>query len=265
MGLASMEWVGWENYVFALEDDWFQKSVYNTFIIALKSGIPQHAIALPLAYFIHTSFSRMRNTVIGVYFVPYITSTVAISLVFTTLFSRDFGMVNQVLTSLGNFTIGDIKVLSWLFPTQNIDWNRPEYTKDMISFVVFWRFVGWNTVLYLSALQTIPKDIYEAATVDGASRYQQFWHITLPTLKPMAFFAVTLTIIGNLQLFEEPFIITGGTGGIDQAGKTAAMHMYITAFVESDFGTASAISWILFMLIAGLTWVNNKLLGGDNQ
>ncbi|MGF1771424.1 sugar ABC transporter permease [Vibrio wakamikoensis] len=265
MGLASMEWVGWENYVFALEDDWFQKSVYNTFIIALKSGIPQHAIALPLAYFIHTSFSRMRNTVIGVYFVPYITSTVAISLVFTTLFSRDFGMINQVLTSLGNFTIGDIKVLSWLFPTQNIDWNRPEYTKDMISFVVFWRFVGWNTVLYLSALQTIPKDIYEAATVDGASRYQQFWHITLPMLKPMAFFAVTLTIIGNLQLFEEPFIITGGTGGIDQAGKTAAMHMYITAFVESDFGTASAISWILFMLIAGLTWVNNKLLGGDNQ
>jgi multiple sugar transport system permease protein len=264
-GLAAMEWVGIENYVFALEDEWFQKSIYNTFVIALKSGIPQHAVALPLAFFIHTSFSKMRNTVIGIYFVPYITSTVAISLVFTTLFSRDFGMINQVLTSLGNVQIGDAKVLAWLFPTENIDWSRPAYTKDMISFVVFWRFVGWNTVLYLSALQTIPKDIYEAATIDGASRYKQFWYITLPMLKPMAFFAVTLTIIGNLQLFEEPFIITGGTGGIDQAGKTAAMHMYITAFVESDFGTASAISWILFMIIAGLTWVNNKLLGGDNQ
>lgn len=84
-------------------------------------------------------------------------------------------------------------------------------------------------------------------------------------LKPMAFFAVTLTIIGNLQLFEEPFIITGGTGGIEQAGKTAAMHMYITAFVESDFGTASAISWILFMIIACLTWLNSKLLGGRND
>lgn len=93
-GLASMEWVGFENYVFALEDDWFQSSLYNTFIIALKSGIPQHAVALPLAYFIHTSFRRMRNTVIGIYFVPYITSTVAISLVFTTLFSRDYGIIN---------------------------------------------------------------------------------------------------------------------------------------------------------------------------
>ncbi|KHT65585.1 cytochrome C biogenesis protein [Photobacterium gaetbulicola] len=264
-GLASMEWVGFENYLFALGDEWFQTSIYNTIEIALKSGIPQHAVALPLAFFIHTSFSKMRNTVIGVYFVPYITSTVAISLVFTTLFSRDFGMVNQMLTYLGNISIGDIKILSWLFPTENVDWNRPEYTKDMISFVVFWRFVGWNTVLYLSALQTIPKDIYEAAIIDGANRYQQFWHITLPMLKPMAFFAVTLTIIGNLQLFEEPFIITGGTGGLEQAGKTAAMHMYITAFVESDFGTASAISWILFMFIAGLTWLNNKLLGGNNQ
>lgn len=264
-GLAAMEWVGIENYTFALQDEWFQTSIYNTFVIALKSGIPQHAVALPLAFFIHTSFMRMRNTVIGIYFVPYITSTVAISLVFTTLFSRDYGMINQVLTSLGNFTIGDMKVLSWLFPTENIDWAKPAYTKDMISFVVFWRFVGWNTVLYLSALQTIPKDIYEAATIDGANRYQQFLHITLPMLKPMAFFAVTLTIIGNLQLFEEPFIITGGTGGLEQAGKTAAMHMYITAFVESDFGTASAISWILFMIIAGLTLINNKLLGGNNQ
>jgi multiple sugar transport system permease protein len=110
-------------------------------------------------------------------------------------------------------------------------------------------------------MQTIPKDLYEAATVDGAKRWQQFWYITVPMLKPMMFFAVTLTIIGNLQLFEEPFIITGGTGGIEQAGKTAAMHMYITAFVEGDFGTASAISWILFALIAFLTWGNNKLLG----
>ena len=93
------------------------------------------------------------------------------------------------------------------------------------------------------------------------TKKQQFWHITVPLLKPMMFFAVTLTIIGNLQLFEEPFIITGGTGGIDQAGKTAAMHMYVTAFTESDFGTASAIAWLLFLIIAALTWGNNKIFG----
>ncbi|WP_232304791.1 carbohydrate ABC transporter permease [Agarivorans gilvus] len=256
-----MEWVGIENFTFTLTDDWFQKSVFNTIWIALAAGIPQHAVAIPLAYFLHTSFKRSRNTVVGMYFLPFITSSVAISLVFTTLFSRDFGVINMLFTAAGNWSVGDIQPLAWLFPTANVDWNRPEYTKTMIAFVVFWRYVGWNTVLYLSAMQTIPKDLYEAATVDGAKRWQQFWYITVPMLKPMMFFAVTLTIIGNLQLFEEPFIITGGTGGIEQAGKTAAMHMYITAFVEGDFGTASAISWILFALIAFLTWGNNKLLG----
>ncbi|MGR5456764.1 carbohydrate ABC transporter permease, partial [Vibrio alfacsensis] len=93
--------------------------------------------------------------------------------------------------------------------------NQPEYTKGMISFVVFWRYVGWNTIPYLSAMQTIPKDLYEAATIDGASRIKQFFYITLPMLKPMMFCAITLSIIGSLQIFEEPFIITNGTGGID--------------------------------------------------
>jgi multiple sugar transport system permease protein len=151
--------------------------------------------------------------------------------------------------------------LGALVPASNIDWAQPQYTKWMISFVVFWRYVGWNVVLYLSAIQTIPKDVLEAAVMDGANSWQKFVHVVLPLLKPMAFFAVTLTIIGNLQLFEEPFILTSGTGGIDQAGKTAAMHMYSVAFTDGDFGTASAIAWLLFMLIAAATWLNNRLLG----
>lgn len=258
-GMGAMQFVGFENFTFVLTDDWFQKSLYNTFWLAVVSGLPQHLVAIPLAYFLNTAFSRWRNAVTGLYFLPFITSTVAISLVFSSLFSRDFGVINLVLTGIGKWSVFGLQPLGWLFPTVNVDWGRPEYTKWMISFVVFWRFVGWNTVLYLSALQTIPKDLYEAATMDGASKKQQFWYITLPLLKPMMFVAVTLTIIGNLQLFEEPFIITGGTGGIDQAGKTAAMHMYNTAFVDSDFGTASAIAWLLFLIIAVLTWGNNKI------
>ncbi|WP_221416728.1 carbohydrate ABC transporter permease [Chitinimonas taiwanensis] len=253
-GLSAMRWVGIENYTFTLTDDWFQKSVFNTAWIAVVAGAPQHLIAIPLAFFLHTAFGRWRNAVVGFYFLPFITSSVAIALVFTTLFSRDYGVINQVLTQLGQ-----LPVLEWIFPQQKIDWGQPEYTKWMISFVVFWRYVGWNTVLYLAAMQTIPKDLYEAATMDGAGKLQQFWHITVPMLKPMMFFAITLTIIGNLQLFEEPFIITGGTGGIDQAGKTAAMHMYNTAFMDGDFGTASAVAWLLFIAIALLTWVNNKI------
>jgi multiple sugar transport system permease protein len=256
-GLAAMEWVGFENYLYALQsDDWLRASLYNTFWLALVSGLPQHLVAMPLAYFLHSAFGRWRNAVVGTYFLPFITSSVAISLVFSTLFSKDFGVVNATLASLK-----DAPLLGALMPASNIDWAQPQYTKWMISFVVFWRYVGWNVVLYLSAIQTIPKDVLEAAVMDGATSWQKFVHVVLPLLKPMAFFAVTLTIIGNLQLFEEPFILTSGTGGIDQAGKTAAMHMYSVAFTDGDFGTASAIAWLLFMLIAVATWLNNRLLG----
>jgi multiple sugar transport system permease protein len=252
-----MKWIGLDNYRYVLMDDeWFRKSLYNTFWLALSSGLPQHLIALPLAAFLHQAFGRWRNVFVGIYFLPFITSSVAISLVFSSLFSRDYGVINAVLSQMSH-----LPLIGSLFPSANIDWTQPQYTKWMISFVVFWRYVGWNVVLYLSAMQTIPKDLYEAATLDGANARQQFRHITFPLLKPMMFFAVTLSIIGNLQLFEEPFILTNGTGGIDQAGKTAAMHMYAVAFNDSDFGTASAIAWVLFMVIASITWLNNKLLG----
>ncbi len=256
-GLGAMEWVGLDNYTYAIfQDDWFRRSIYNTIWIALVAGVPQHVVALPLAYFLHIAFRRWRNLVLGMYFMPFITSSVAISLVFTALFSKDFGVVNASLQSMAS-----LPLIGALFPSGPIDWTQPEYTKWMISFVVFWRYLGWNTVLYLSAMQTIPKELFEAAEMDGASRVKVFFHIVLPMLKPMAFLAVTLSLIGNLQLFEEPFILTGGSGGIDQGGRTAAMHMYRMAFTEGDFGTASAIAWLLFMLIAGATWVNNRLLG----
>jgi len=244
-GLAAMEFVGFGNFAFALRDDWFWKSLGNTGWLALASGVPQHLVAIPLAVFIHTSFKRARDGVIGAYFLPYITSTVAIAILFSSLFSTDFGLINVGLKAL--------------FGTQPIDWlGQPETIKPAISVIVFWRYVGFNVVLYLAALQTIPKDLYEAATMDGAGRVQQFFYITLPSLKPMIFFGVTLSIIGGLQLFEEPFILTGGRGGSDQAGMTTAIYLYRMAFDFNDIGAASAMSWLLFFLIALLTWLTNK-------
>ena len=244
-GLAAMEFVGFGNFAFALRDDWFWKSLGNTGWLALASGVPQHLVAIPLAVFIHTSFKRARDGVIGAYFLPYITSTVAIAILFSSLFSTDFGLINVGLKAL--------------FGTQPIDWlGQPENIKPAIAVIVFWRYVGFNVVLYLAALQTIPKDLYEAATMDGAGRVQQFFYITLPSLKPMIFFGVTLSIIGGLQLFEEPFILTGGRGGSDQAGMTTAIYLYRMAFDFNDIGAASAMSWLLFFLIALLTWLTNK-------
>ncbi len=253
-GLSSMKFVGLDNFAFAIGDEWFWKSLKNTAWLALAAGVPQHVVAIPLAYFIHTSFKRTRNAVIGAYFLPYITSTVAIAMMFGTLFSTDFGLINVALHALG-----EVPGLGWLAPAAPIDWlGQADNVKPAISLVVFWRYVGFNTVLYLAALQTIPKDIYEAATMDGAGRWQQFWFITLPNLQPMIYFGVTLSVIGGLQLFEEPFILTGGRGGSDQAGMTTAMYMYRTAFEFNDFGGASALSWLLFVFVALLTWLTNR-------
>ena len=128
----------------------------------------------------------------------------------------------------------------------------------MLAFVVFWRYVGFNTILYVAALQSIPKDLYEAARIDGAKEFKIFWFITLPQLKPMMYFRVILSLIGGLQLFEEPFIITGGRGGPEYSRMTTAMYMYRTAFEFNDYGLASAISWLLFLVIAVLTWLTNR-------
>jgi len=244
-GLDAMEFVGLANFAFALQDEWFWKSLKNTLWLAVVSGAPQHLVAIPLAVFIHTSFKRLRDGMVGVYFLPYITSTVAIAIMFSSLFSKDFGLVNAALEAA--------------FGLEHVDWlGRAENIKPAIAFIVFWRYLGFNVVLYLGALQTIPRDLYEAATMDGAGRWQQFWHITLPNLKPMIFFGVTLSVIGGLQLFEEPFILTGGRGGADQSGMTAAVYLYRMAFDFNDFGAASAMSWLLFAVVALLTWMTNR-------
>lgn len=244
-GLQAMQFVGLDNFAFALQDEWFWKSLKNTLWLAVVSGVPQHLVAIPLAAFVHHSVKHLRDGLVGAYFLPYITSTVAIAILFSSLFSTDYGLIN----------LGLNRVLG----IANIDWlNQPEFIKPAIALIVFWRYLGFNLVLYLAAMQTIPKDLYEAARIDGAGPLAQFFHITLPSLKPMIFFGVTLSVIGGLQIFEEPFILTGGRGGSDQAGMTSAVYLYRMAFDFNDFGGASAMSWILFGVVVVLTWLTNR-------
>jgi multiple sugar transport system permease protein len=260
-GFGAMQFVGFENILFTLEDPWVWKSLANTFWLAVASGLPQHLLAVPLAYLINEKLQGSRNALMGAYFLPYITSTVAIAMMFTTLFSTDYGLVNALLETLQQWPI-----LSWLIPKQHIDWlGTPETVKPVIALVVFWRYLGFNLILYVAAMQSIPRELYEAARMDGAREWRIFWSITLPQLKPMMVFSLTLSVIGGLQLFEEPFILTGGKGGVEQAGMTTAMYMYRTAFEFNDFGLASAMSWLLFLMIAVMTWMTNRALGPQQE
>ena len=260
-GLGSMRWVGMENYRYALTDPWLRRSLYNTLWFAVVSGLPQHLVALPLAYFIDRHLQRLRNLVVGIYFLPYITSSVAIALIFSTLLSKDYGVVNGVLAELIR-----VPLVGSLLPSHPVDWlGDASYTKPAVAFIVFWRYLGWNMVLYLSALQVVDRHLYEAATLDNANEWQQFRHIAVPAVKSMMFFAVSLTIIGNLQLFEEPFILIDSESGVAQSVMTTAIFMYRMAFAEGDFGTASAVAWLLFLVIALLTWITGRLFGREAQ
>jgi len=260
-GLGAMQFVGLENIRFTLEDPWVWTSLANTVWLAIASGLPQHLVAVPLAYLINEKLQGSRNALMGAYFLPYITSTVAIAMMFTTLFSTDYGLVNALLEALQHWPL-----LSSVIPQDHIDWlGTPETVKPVIALVVFWRYLGFNLILYVAALQTIPRELYEAARMDGAREWRIFWSITLPHLKPMMVFSMTLSVIGGLQLFEEPFILTGGKGGVEQAGMTTAMYMYRTAFEFNDFGLASAMSWLLFLMIAVVTWLTNRAFGPQQE
>ena len=256
-GLGSMKFIGWRNFTDNLTDPTFWQSLKNTGIIALESGIPQHLIAIPLAFAIHTSLKRVQGLVTALYFLPYITSVVAVSVIFVTLFSWHYGVLNVLLTNLHH-----LPLIGGLFPAENINWlgNR-DFVQPAVASVVVWRYVGWNTVLYLSGIQAIPSDLYEAASVDGATTWNQFRFITLPLLRPIMFVAITLTLIGNLQLFEEPYIIAGDSGGIGNVALTTVMYMFRTYNFYGDAGLAAAMSWLLFILIGALTLLNNQIFG----
>jgi multiple sugar transport system permease protein len=250
--LHHMEWLGLDNFEYVLTDEWFYRALYNTLWLALVSGLPQHLLALPLATLLFRMSPSKRHILLSFYFLPFITSSVAISLVFGSLFSRDFGVLNQLLTGIHDWDVLGVKPLGWLFPESAIDWQDSAHTRWVIAFVVFWRHVGWNTLLYLSAIKTIPNELFDAAYLEGAGFWQQLRHVTLPMLRPMILLALTLSLIGNIQLFEEPFILTAGTGGSGQVGQTIAMYLYATAFADGDFATASATAWLLFIILLAL-------------
>ncbi|GGS07442.1 carbohydrate ABC transporter permease [Deinococcus sedimenti] len=249
-GMGNWKFVGFENFGLALgPTDMFWKSLKNTLWIGLLSGIPQHLVALPLAFIIHHSLRRFQGTLSTVLFLPYITNAVAIAIVFATLYSERLGILNYLGGLVG------LDPVRWL--------GDPNMVPYSVAAVVFWRYVGWNTVLYLSGLQAISEDVYEAATVDGANGWQKFWYITLPLLRPMMFYAFTLTIVGSMQLFEEPFMLLNDGGGSGGAGLTSAMHIFNTAFRDLDMGYASAMSWLLFLAIFAMSMLNNYLFSRD--
>jgi cellobiose transport system permease protein len=244
------EFRGLSNYIKLLTTDpFFKRSLWTTFILLIFGSMLQHIFAIPLAIFLNNNRVKGRNFFKILYFLPFITSTVVISLIFSQLYDHNYGWLNYIITELMG-----LEKVKWL--------QDPVAIKTSIAIMVNWRFIGWNTVIYMAGLQSIDKQLYEAAEIDGATGFQKHLKVTLPLLLPIIFFAVSMSIIGGMQLFEEPFVLMRGyeqMGGSQNSGLTSAYYLLATGFNFNRFGKASAMAWILFVIIIGMTWGNKKI------
>ncbi|MFI7214795.1 carbohydrate ABC transporter permease [Micromonospora maritima] len=245
----TISFVGLDNFVELITDDpQFWNAVVNTFGMFVLSTVPQLLLALMLANALNRrlraqTFFRMAIAM------PIITSTAVVALIFSMIYAKDFGLVNWMLDSIG------------LDP---IDWRANRFASWFaISTMVDWRWVGYNALIYLAAMQSISKDMYEAAALDGASRRRQFWSITVPQLRPTIIFTLIISTIGGLQLFTEPLLFTSGSGGLSggSEGQFQTITMYLLDVMNQRFrwGYAGAVALVLFVLIALMSAINYLL------
>jgi len=238
--LGERSFIGFDNYKMLFTNDpLFWKSVANTFSIFAMSTIPQLILALILAFFLNQTFIKGKGIFRLAVFMPNITSIVAVAIVFSAMFGTNYGVINYVLSVVG---------------IDRIDWSGSYLgTQIAISAMVMWRWVGYNTIIYLAGLQGISKDLYEAATIDGANTRQQFLYLTIPLMRPIILFTVVLSTIGGMQIFTEPLLF--GKGSVNQ-GLTMTLYLYEEAFTRFSFGYAAAVAWILFIIIILFSLLN---------
>jgi cellobiose transport system permease protein len=251
-------WAGFANFEKLLTDTDFWNALFNTFGIFLLSTIPQLLLALWIASLLNRKLRATTFWRIGV-LLPYVTPAAASTLLFSVFFARDNGMANWFLSLVG-------------FGTDNpLDWRADKWSSWIaIATMVNWKWIGYNALLYLSAMQSIPKDVYEAAAVDGAGPWRQLWQITVPMIQPVVVFTVILSTIGGLQLFNEPMLFdsdpTSAAGGSNAQWQTIAQLIYFQGWKNLNLGYAAAMSWALFLIILIIAGINafltNRLSGG---
>jgi lactose/L-arabinose transport system permease protein len=240
--------VGLSNYKRLVSDPTFRSALGNNFIYLLIQVPIMIILALIISELLNKSFLKFRGIFRMAFFMPAVTALVAYALVFKLLLNTNYGFINYLLA---------------LVHIPKVDWlNRPMSARASIIIAMIWRWTGYNMVILLAGLQGISGDIYEACDIDGANAIQKFFKITLPLMKPIILFCVITSTIGTLQLFDEPYILT--QGGPDNATITVANYLYNTAFRFINFGYASAISYVLVVIIAVFSLIQFKFVGGGD-
>ncbi|MBI4373039.1 MAG: sugar ABC transporter permease [Candidatus Omnitrophica bacterium] len=243
--------VGFENFIQLFDDPYFWKYCWNT--VVLMSSIPLSiAGSLILALALN---QKLKGIVFfrTIYFLPTICSGVAIYVLWRLIYNSDFGVLNTLIAKLGTLLHLPLAGPNWL--------TDEAWAKPALIIMSIWQSVGGaNMILYLAALQGVPRDLYEAAEIDGANSWQKFWAVTWPQISPTTFFIATMSIIGGFQGgFDSAYIMTGG--GPHGSTTTISYYIYNNAFEWHQMGYAAAISWFLFLVIFAITIVKWKVFG----
>ena len=232
--------IGLENYQRLFADDSIWQALINTFKYAIVEVPFSIAIALVIAVMLNSKM-RGRSTYRAIYFLPMVVAPAAVAMVWKWLFNSEFGLLNHILNSIG------LKSVHWL--------SDPNIAIYSIAVVGIWGVIGYNMVLFLAGLQEIPRDYYEAAEIDGANAFQQFFKITLPMLKPITYLVVTLGIIWSFQVFDLAYLMTGGGPG--RATVTLVMGIYNAAFKQYKMGYACAMAMLLLLIVVIINVIEN--------
>lgn len=232
-----------------IQDTTFWDAFGNTAIILAVQVPVMLALAVALAMAFNSDLLRLKGFYRFAFFAPLVLGAVPYSAVFRLIFNADFGILNYGLGTLG------LPSVRWLFE------STPALVTIMVALT--WRWTGYNAIILLSGLQSIPHALYEAARIDGANGWQQFWGITLPLLRPVLLFTFVLSTIGTLQLFTEPWLITNtGPGG---ATETLVTYLYKQGFRNFNFGYASAIAYTVAAFAALFSLLQIRLVGGGSN
>ena len=242
------EFVGLDNFREVLSSPYFTKQLVNTISIFLISSVPQILIALVLAGLLDNQL-RGRTLWRMSILLPFVVSPVAVAIIFGSLFGDRYGLVNQVLNAVG---------------IDNIAWHTNRLASHVaIASMVNWRWTGYNALIFLAAMQAVPRELYESAAIDGAGRIRQFVSITVPMIRPTMIFVIITSTIGGLQIFAEPRLFddtTARNGGSDRQFGTITMLVYDFGWQLRDLGRASATAWLLFLVICVFAVVNLILI-----
>ena len=245
---SQVRFIGLHNYQAMFSDLGFWEALGNTaFFVAV--GVPTLVVgSLAIAIALNYSRSRFFRALRAFYFVPAITAIVAISLIWGNIYNSQFGLLNWLLSLVGRDPV------EWL--------TDPTIAKFSVALVAIWRGSGLDIIIFLAALQAIPAEYYEAASVDGAGEWQKIFRITVPLMRFAIFFVTVTTLISWMQFFDEPYVLT--QGGPVHATTSISLYIYQQGFRDNEFGFASAASIVLFAIIAVVTLIQIRARQGDN-